>query len=61
MNEQIARLTGAEPLITVEAVRTISSNVNVRSDRAIRELNARFRPFSETIRDAVAWMREQTT
>lgn len=61
MNERIARLTGAEPLITVEAVRTIGSNIIVRSDRAIRELNARFRPFSETIRDTVDWMREQPT
>lgn len=61
VNERVARLTGAEPLITVEAVRTIGSNVFVRSDRAIRELNARFRPFNETIRDSVAWLREQPT
>ncbi len=58
VNQQIARLTGGEPLITVEAVRTIGSNVNVRSDKAIRELNVRFRPFDETIRDTVAWMRQ---
>jgi dihydroflavonol-4-reductase len=59
VNERVAQVTGGEPLFTVEAVRTIGNDVRIRSDKAMRDLNARFRPYDETIRDTVAWMRQQ--
>jgi dihydroflavonol-4-reductase len=59
VNERVAQITGGEPLFTVEAARTIGNDVRMRSDKAMRELNARFRPYDETMRDTVVWMRQQ--
>jgi dihydroflavonol-4-reductase len=55
--ETWARLTGGTALVTLAGVRTLHAKNAVRSDRAIRELSATFRPFEETVRDEVQWFR----
>lgn len=52
-----ARLTGGTALVTLAGVRTLHARGAVRSDKAIRELSATFRPFEETVRDEVEWFR----
>src|SRR5260221_2296966 len=52
-----ARLTGGKALVTVAGVRTIHGKNEVDSRKAIRELSAAFRPFEETVRDEVQWVR----
>ena len=58
-SETFARITGGDALVTVAGVRTIHFKNSVDSSKAVRELSARFRPFEETVRDEVAWFREQ--
>ena len=53
--ETWARLTGGKALVTLAGVRTLHAKNAVRSDKAVRELSATFRPFEETVRDEVAW------
>jgi dihydroflavonol-4-reductase len=55
--ETWARLTGGTALVTLAGVRTLHAKIAVRSDKAINELSATFRPFEETVRDEVAWFR----
>jgi dihydroflavonol-4-reductase len=52
--ETWARLTGGTALVTLAGVRTLHAKIAVRSDKAINELSATFRPFQETVRDEVA-------
>jgi len=52
-----SRISGNSTLITVEGVRTMHARRSVVSDKAVRELNATFRPFEQTVRDEVAWFR----
>jgi dihydroflavonol-4-reductase len=44
-------------VMTVEGVRTLAAALSVSSARAQRELGATFRPFEDTLRDTVAWIR----
>lgn len=53
--ENIARLRGEETLLTVAGIRTLNYPMEINADKAARELGATFRPFSETLRDTVAW------
>jgi dihydroflavonol-4-reductase len=57
-SELAARVTGSDPLVTRTAVRTVNERVRVSSATAERELGVTFRPFEETLRDEVAWFRE---
>ncbi len=52
-----ARLTGSPALVTLAAVRTIHGKNQVDSAKAVRELNATFRPLEDTVRDEVEWFR----
>lgn len=52
-----ARITGSPALVTVEGVRTMHGKVAVDSSKAVRELGASFRPFDDTVKDAVDWFR----
>ncbi len=54
-----ARLTGRTPTISLEEIRLLLAKRQVRSDKAIRELGAKFRPLEETLRDEVDWYRRQ--
>ncbi|HET6520464.1 MAG TPA: hopanoid-associated sugar epimerase [Geminicoccaceae bacterium] len=53
--EAVARLTGREPLATVDGVRMARKRMFFTSARAERELGYRARPAEEALRDAVAW------
>lgn len=57
--ETWARLTGGTALVTLSGVRTLHARNAVRSDKAIQELSAAFRPFEETVRDEAEWFRSQ--
>lgn len=53
-----ARLTKKPILISLPGIETVRANITLSSDKAIRELDATFRPFEETVRDEIAWFRE---
>jgi dihydroflavonol-4-reductase len=55
--EAVARLTGREPLATVDGVRMARKRMFFTSARAERELGYRARPAEAALRDAVAWFR----
>ena len=57
--ETWARLTSSTALVTRAGVRLLHAKNAVRSDKAVRELSATFRPFEETVRDEVEWFRSQ--
>ncbi len=55
--EQVGRIRGEQPLMTVSGIRTLREVRRTSSAKAIHELGATFRPVDETIRDTVAWYR----
>ena len=57
--EVIARITGRPGRITVESVRMARKRMFFSSDKARRELGYEWRPPTEALRDAIAWLREQ--
>ncbi len=59
LSETAARLRGQETLITVSGIRTMQNGHDVSAAKAQHELGATFRPFVETLRDSVAWVRQQ--
>ena len=57
--EAFARVTGRPGRITVEAVRMSRKRMFFSSDKAKRELGYEWRPPTEALCDAIAWLREQ--
>jgi dihydroflavonol-4-reductase len=57
--EAIARVTGRPGRITLEGVRMARKRMFFSSDKASRELGYQWRPPTEALRDAIAWLREQ--
>jgi len=57
--EAFARITGRPGRITVEGVRMSRKHMFFSSDKAKRELGYEWRPPTEALRDAIAWLREQ--
>ncbi len=57
--EAISRLTGKEPMVTVDGVRLAKKKMFFTSNRAIKELGYSPRPAKEAIRDAVNWFKER--
>lgn len=55
MSEFIGRITGNEPLATVNAIKTLNMRREVTSLKAQRELGVSFRPYEETLRDELQW------
>lgn len=53
-----ANLTGTRPLYTAASLRAVTSNHEMRHDKASAELGYVPRPLEETIRDTVHWFRE---
>jgi len=53
--ENIARLRGAETLMTTRGIKTLRRKARFSSAKAQRELGITFRPFEETIADQVDW------
>lgn len=58
-SEFMARLRNTESLVTVNGAESLIQNIQVKSDKAIRELGATFRPFEETLKDEIAWFRQK--
>lgn len=56
--EAIARLTGKEPLLTVDGLRLARYHMFFTSAKAERELGYRSRPYQEGVVDALAWFRK---
>ncbi|MEA3179176.1 MAG: dihydroflavonol-4-reductase [Gammaproteobacteria bacterium] len=57
--EAFARMTGRPGRITVEGVRMSRKRMFFSSEKAKRELGYVWRPPTEALRDAIAWLREQ--
>jgi dihydroflavonol-4-reductase len=57
--EAVARVTGRPGRITLEGVRMARKRMFFSSDRAQRELGYQWRPPTEALRDAIAWLRAQ--
>lgn len=55
--EWAARLTGKMPMLTTFSVYNLSRNNNFDSTKAERELGYRTRPYKETMRDEIAWLK----
>ena len=55
--EAIARITGREPLITVDGLRMARYRMFFSSERAQRELGYHARPYVEGLSDAIEWFR----
>jgi len=56
--EAVARVTGKEPLLTVDALRMSRYRMFFTSAKAERELGYHPRPYDEAVADALAWFRE---
>lgn len=55
--ETIARFTGREPLVTLDALRMSKYRMFFTSAKAERDLGMTARPFTEALADAIAWFR----
>lgn len=58
-SELWARLSGREPLLTVDGLRLSRKHMYFTSERASRELGYRSRPAQQAIADAVDWYRAE--
>ena len=54
-NEALARVTGKEPFLTVDALKMARHNMFYTSAKAAVELGYSARPYNEALRDALAW------
>jgi dihydroflavonol-4-reductase len=55
--ETVSRVTGREPLATLEGVRHARDRMFFSTAKAERELGVRARPYTEALADAVEWFR----
>lgn len=55
----VSRVTGKDPLLSDFNIYMLSRNNEYDCSKAERELGFRCRPFSESIRDTVSWLREE--
>ncbi|MDX5985556.1 hopanoid-associated sugar epimerase [Sphingomonas echinoides] len=58
INEQVARVTGKEPFLTLDALRMAAHDMYYASTKAETELGYRGRPYRVALEDAVAWFRQ---
>ena len=56
--EAVARITGKEPFLTVDALRMARHHMFFSSAKATRELGYRARPYIEGLKDALGWFRQ---
>ncbi|APT57337.1 NAD-dependent dehydratase [Roseomonas gilardii] len=56
--EAVARITGKEPLLTVDGLRMSRYRMFFSSAKAERELGYNARPYQQGVADALAWFRE---
>ncbi len=57
--EAMARLTGKEPFLTVDALKMAGHHMFFTSAKAGRELGYGARPYREALADALAWFRAE--
>ena len=57
-NEQIARLTGKDPFLTLDSLRMAKHHMFFSSAKAERELGYYARPYQTALSDAIGWFRE---
>jgi len=57
INEAIARATGKEPFLTLDALRMSKHAMFYSSAKAARELGYSARPYAQALADALAWFR----
>jgi dihydroflavonol-4-reductase len=55
--EAVARITGKEPFVTVDALKMASHHMFFTSAKAERELGYSARPYAEALKDALDWFR----
>jgi dihydroflavonol-4-reductase len=58
LTERAARRAGRATSASVEGLRTLRTRMAFSSQKAERELGLAFRPLEDTVRDALAWLRE---
>ncbi len=56
--EMVARRTGREPFVTLDALRMSKNRMFFTVAKAERELGFKARPYAEGIRDAIAWFQQ---
>jgi dihydroflavonol-4-reductase len=56
--ETIARFTGREPFVTMDALRMAKYHMFFNPTKAERELGIKARPHTEALQDAIDWFRE---
>ena len=56
--EAVARVTGKEPFLTVDALRMSRYRMFFSSEKARRDLGYTTRPYREGLKDALNWFRE---
>ena len=56
--EKVATFTGVEPRATTDGVRMAKKQMFFSSAKAVRELNYRYRPAQDAIKDAILWFCE---
>jgi dihydroflavonol-4-reductase len=54
-SELASRLTGREPILSVNSLQGMQKRHTISATKAVRELGATFRPLENTIRDEVNW------
>lgn len=59
ISETVSKITKKPTLLTTFTIYNLVRNNNFSSEKAAEELGYHFRPFSETIRDEVLWLREE--
>jgi len=57
VSEVVAAMTGREPMATIDGLRMAKYYMYFSSAKAERELGYTARPYSEALRDAIAWFR----
>ena len=59
MAEGVARLTGKEPMLTLDGLRMAGHHMFFSAEKAGRVLGFQARPWQEGVRDAIAWFRAE--
>ncbi|WP_010185198.1 hopanoid-associated sugar epimerase [Sphingomonas sp. PAMC 26605] len=55
VNEQVARVTGKDPFLTLDSLRMAAHDMYYSSAKAESELGYRARPYREALAEAIAW------
>lgn len=59
VNEQLARVTGKDPFLTIDSLKMSRQNMYFTSAKAEADLGYRARPHIEALKDAIDWFRAE--